>query len=280
MYLRRTIGFAIFSFLLIFNMMHSQSANKSDTYIHVRGSSAMFSLIQPLAEAYMKEHPGTFVILTTSSDGSSFRGLKSLLEGTSDIAMSTEEPDDLIEEMMIEKKARLTRTIIGYDLVTPFVNVNNPISSLTEVELKQVYTGEIGNWKNLGGSDGAILAASQLPGSPAFSTWNKFILDGEALPSLEVKKMNAHQLLKYVENHEDAIGYGSVQLIKNSKKVKKLAVDNVAADYENIKKSQYKMNRELVLYTQESSSQDVKRFVEYVTEHGQDQINQTLFFNK
>ncbi|MGE5701493.1 MAG: substrate-binding domain-containing protein, partial [Clostridia bacterium] len=99
----------------------------------------MYLLMQPLAEAYMKEHPGTFVVMTTTSSGSSARGLKSLLEGTSNIAMSTEDPDDLSMKMMMEKGITLERSVVGYDVVTPFVNNQNPISALTEDQLKQIY---------------------------------------------------------------------------------------------------------------------------------------------
>ncbi|MGE5701930.1 MAG: substrate-binding domain-containing protein, partial [Clostridia bacterium] len=143
-----------------------------------------------------------------------------------------------------------------------------------------IYTGEIRNWKEVGGADQPILAAGQLPGSPASFIWNKIVLDGETFPSVDTKKMDARHVLKYVEDHPYAIGYGALHLTKKSSKVKNVSVDHVLVNPDTIMTSPYRLKRELVFYTLPDSSPDVKNFVAYVVAHGQEQINQMMFNNQ
>ena len=111
------------------------------------GSTSMSKVIESLSEAFGEE---TGIEVTYNATGSG-AGIEAVLAGRCDIGLSSR---DLKEE---EKENGLEGTILAYDGIAIIVHLDNPVTDLSIETIAKIYTGEITNWKDVGGNDGEIV---------------------------------------------------------------------------------------------------------------------------
>ncbi len=218
------------------------------------GSTSMNKVIGSLGEAYEAE---TGITVTYNATGSG-AGIQAVLEDRCDIGLSSRE---LKEE---EKAEGLVGTILAYDGIAIIVHPENPVSDLNVETIEKIYTGEIANWKDVGGNDAEIVLIGREAGS---GTRDGF----EAITGTEDKCAYRQELtstgdvITTVGSNPGAIGYASLASIKDT--VKALTVDGIAANEETIKDGSYEVQRPFVLVTKKdkgltASAQD---FFDYIT---------------
>ena len=112
------------------------------------GSTSMEKVIGALSESFMANNADTTVTYNPTGSGS---GITAVQEGTCDIGLSSRALKDE------EKAAGLKETVLAYDGIAIIVHPDNPVSDLTLEQIAKLYTGEITNWKDVGGNDAQVV---------------------------------------------------------------------------------------------------------------------------
>ena len=219
------------------------------------GSTSMEKVIGALSESFMAQNSGVTVNYNPTGSGS---GITAVQGGTCDIGLSSRALKDE------EKSAGLKETVLAYDGIAIIVHPDNPVSDLSVEQLAQLYTGEITNWKDVGGND----AEAVLIGREAASGTR----DGfESITGTKDKCQYRQELtstgdvITAVSQNPDAIGYASLASIKDS--VKALNVDGVTPSEATVKDGSYKVQRPFVLVTVEGKELTpvAQKFFDYIT---------------
>ena len=219
------------------------------------GSTSMEKVIGALSESFMANNADATVTYNPTGSGS---GITAVQEGTCDIGLSSRALKDE------EKAAGLKETILAYDGIAIIVHPDNPVSDLTIEQIAQLYTGEITNWKDVGGNDAQVVLIGR---EAASGTRDGF----ESITGTKEKCQYRQELtstgdvITAVSQNPDAIGYASLASIKDS--VKALNVDGVTPSEATVKDGSYKVQRPFVLVTAEGKALThvAQAFFDYAT---------------
>ena len=218
------------------------------------GSTSMEKVIGSLGEAFKND---TGITVSYNATGSS-AGIKAVQAGTCDIGLSSR---DLKDE---EKEAGLVGTVLAYDGIAVVVHPENPVSDLDVETIAKIYTGEITNWSELGGSDAEIVLIGREAGSGTRDGFES-ITGTEDLCKYRQELTSTGDIITAVSQNPAAIGYASVASVKDT--VKALSVDGVAPTESTIKDGSYVIQRPFVLVTRTDSklSEAAQKFFDYIT---------------
>ena len=219
------------------------------------GSTSMEKVIGALSESFMANNADATVTYNPTGSGS---GITAVQEGTCDIGLSSRALKDE------EKAAGLKETILAYDGIAIIVHPDNPVSDLSIEQIAQLYTGEITNWKDVGGNDAEVVLIGR---EAASGTRDGF----ESITGTKEKCQYRQELtstgdvITAVSQNPDAIGYASLASIKDS--VKALNVDGVTPSEATVKDGSYKVQRPFVLVTVEGKALTpvAQAFFDYAT---------------
>ena len=219
------------------------------------GSTSMEKVIGALSESFMAQNDGVTVNYNPTGSGS---GITAVQEGTCDIGLSSR---GLKDE---EKSAGLKETVLAYDGIAIIVHPDNPVSDLSVEQIAKLYTGEITNWKDVGGNDAEVVLIGR---EAASSTRDGF----ESITGTKDKCQYRQELtstgdvITAVSQNPDAIGYASLASIKDT--VKALNVDGVTPGEATVKDGSYKVQRPFVLVTVDGKvlSPAAQAFFDYAT---------------
>ena len=219
------------------------------------GSTSMEKVIGALSESFMANNADTTVTYNPTGSGA---GITAVQEGTCDIGLSSRALKDE------EKAAGLKETVLAYDGIAIIVHPDNPVSDLTIQQIAQLYTGEITNWKDVGGNDAEVVLIGR---EAASGTRDGF----ESITGTKEKCQYRQELtstgdvITAVSQNPDAIGYASLASIKDS--VKALNVDGVTPGEGTVKDGSYKVQRPFVLVTVEGKALTpvAQAFFDYAT---------------
>ncbi len=201
------------------------------------GSTSMEKIIGALSESFMAQNSGVTVNYNPTGSGS---GITAVQEGTCDIGLSSRALKDE------EKSAGLKETVLAYDGIAIIVHPDNPVSDLSVEQIAKLYTGEITNWKDVGGNDAEVVLIGR---EAASGTRDGF----ESITGTKDKCQYRQELtstgdvITAVSQNPDAIGYASLASVKDS--VKALNVDGVTPSEATVKDGSYKVQRPFVLVT-------------------------------
>ncbi len=172
--------------------------------ITIKGSDTVLPVSQALAEAYLKKQGSPLISVTGGGSGV---GIAALLNGDTDIAMSSR-PLKLAERLRLSAAQRtLIEDTIAWDVLAVCVHPSNPISQLSRGDLVGIYTGAIRNWKELGGPDLPIVAYSRESSSGTFEFFRDQVLRGKDFaPSVRFIPATG-TLVQSISQTPGAIGY-------------------------------------------------------------------------
>ena len=212
-------------------------------------------MIGSLAEAFEATNEGTTVTYNPTGSGS---GITAVSEGRCDIGLSSR---SLKEE---EKSQGLQETVLAYDGIAIIVNPENPVTDLSLDQIAKIYTGEITNWKEVGGNDAEIVLIGREAGSGTRDGFESITGTEEACKYRQ-ELTSTGDVITTVSQNPDAIGYASLAALKDT--VKAVSVDGVTASEATVKDGTYKVQRPFVLVTKEGTelSDTAQKFFEYAT---------------
>ena len=225
------------------------------------GSTSMNKVIGALGEAFEAD---TGITVTYNATGSG-AGIQAVQEGRCDIGLASR---NLKDE---EKTNGLEGTILAYDGIAIIVNPNNPVSDLDVETIAKIYTGEIKNWKEVGGNDAEIVLIGREAGSGTRDGFES-ITDTEDKCKYRQELTSTGDVITTVASNPGAIGYASLASVKDT--VKALKVDGVVASEETIKDGSYVVQRPFVLVTKKDAklSESAQKFFDYITSEAANEI--------
>jgi len=250
--------------MLLFIHCHYQPGGKNQT-IYIKGSDTMLPLVRIWAAKYMQTHRHTTVYVT---GGGTATGVKALLEKKTDICMASRplNPEEI--SAFAQKYQRIGMVyMVARDGLSVYVHNNNPVDGLSRFQLKQIFTGELNNWKEVGGEDAEILRITRNRSSGTRNYFRMNVLQGERYSDDAIACTTNQQVIDTIMQHENAIGYAGFW---NSMGVKTLAIDMVYPEDEYLLNDNYPLMRYLYFITIDKPEKDLKRFINWVlSEKGQ-----------
>ena len=219
------------------------------------GSTSMEKVIGALGESFMAQNDGVTFTYNPTGSGS---GITAVAEGRCDIGLSSRNLKD------DEVAQGLKQTVLAYDGIAIIVNPENEVSDLDVETIAKIYTGEITNWKDVGGKDAEIVLIGREAGS---GTRDGF----ESITGTEDKCLYRQELtstgdvITTVAQNPDAIGYASLAAVKDT--VKAVSVGGVVPSEDTVKDGSYVIQRPFVLVTKEGTelTPTAQKFFDYVT---------------
>jgi len=241
--------------------MLTACGSKSAESVTTDGSTSMEKVIGALGESF-QNNTGITVTYNPTGSGS---GIKAVQENRCDIGLSSRA---LKEE---ELSSGLTGTVLAYDGIAVIVNTANAVSDLDVETIAKIYTGEITNWSEVGGSDTEIVLIGREAGSGTRDGFES-ITGTEDVCKYRQELTSTGDVITTVSQNPGAIGYASLSAVKDS--VKKLTVGGVEATEENIKAGKYVVQRPFVLVTRsgEKLGDSAQEFFDYITSGEAEQI--------
>ncbi|WP_195608241.1 phosphate ABC transporter substrate-binding protein [Intestinimonas butyriciproducens] len=218
------------------------------------GSTSMEKIIGSLGEAFTEMNPDVNFTYNPTGSGT---GIQAAIDGTCDIGLSSRALKD-------EEKATLTETIVALDGIAIIVNLANPVSDLSVEQIAQIYTGEITNWKDVGGDDLEISRIGREAGSGTRDGFET-ITDTKEACKYNQELTSTGDVITTVAGNPNAIGYASLSAVKDS--VKALTVGGVAPSEETVLDGTYTIQRPFVLATRtgEALSEAAQAFFDFAT---------------
>jgi phosphate transport system substrate-binding protein len=246
--------------------------------VTLKGSDTMVILGQRWAEEFMKKNSGTKLQVTGGGSGT---GISALINGTTDICMSSRPMKDAESEKLRTRfNTTGTEIAVAKDGVTFYVHEKNPLNSLTLEQLKGIYLGDITNWKEVGGPDAPIVVYSRENSSGTYVFVKDQLLGGEDYtPSAQTLPGTA-AVVNAVSKEKNGIGYGGAAYAKGIKELKiKVGANEVEPSAENIKSGKYPLSRDLYFYLRNKPSGEAKAFIDYaLSPEGQQMVTTVGYF--
>ena len=205
------------------------------------GSTSMEKVINSLGESFMAMNKDVKFTYNPTGSGS---GIQAVSEGRCDIGLSSRALKD------DEKASGLVETVVALDGIAIVVNPENPVSDLDIDTIAKIYTGEITNWKDVGGNDAEIVLIGREAGSGTRDGFES-ITDTKDACQYRQELTSTGDVINTVSQNPDAIGYASLSAVGES--VKALTVGGVEATEATVKDGSYVVQRPFVLVTKEGT---------------------------
>lgn len=219
------------------------------------GSTSMEKVIMSLGESFQAEHKGITVGYNPTGSGS---GITAVSEGRCDIGLASRALKD------DEKASGLKETTLALDGIAIIVSPENKVSDLTIEQIAKIFTGEITNWKDVGGVDAEIVLIGREAGSGTRDGFESITKTKDKCKYRQ-ELTSTGDVITTVAGNPNAIGYASLASVKNT--VKALSVNGVAPSESTVSDGSYKVQRPFILVTKEGVelSKAAQMFYDYAT---------------
>jgi len=260
----REKGFVFIFF--IFCLLALSEIYASETEVLIEGSEKMLNFVGPWVDKFQQDNPG---IAIRVSERKEKEGFVDLVSGNCDIVISRSGPKPGSQA----KAGEINKTAVAAEGITFAVNPNNPVSKLTVSELRDILSGKIINWEEVGGSYGEITIYG-----PQVNSWvNNFIKESIFNPSgaepktgITYRAINLSsdaEIYQQVAGDPRAIGYYSGIYVPAGLKALSVAND-ASAEYiypvkEKIPDNRYPFRRSFFFCTK-SAKPPVRLFIDRV----------------
>ncbi|TCJ03774.1 phosphate ABC transporter substrate-binding protein [Cytobacillus praedii] len=231
------------------------SSSGSKATVSISGSTSVGPLAEKLAEKFKDKNEK--INIEVNQIGSS-AGITNATSGVSEIGMSSR---DLKEE---EKANGLKETIIAYDGIVVVTHPSNKVKDLTLEQVKQIFTGEVTNWSQLGGEDMEIVVVSREDGSGSRDAFQEIVgySSGELIRNAIIASGNGN-IKTTVATNKHAVGFISFEYIDDS--ISTLQIDGVEATAENVLQQKYSLSRPFLFVHKEENLTDAGlQFIDYI----------------
>ncbi|MBK8781048.1 MAG: phosphate ABC transporter substrate-binding protein [Anaerolineales bacterium] len=286
---RFLILFLLSSFLLTSCGSADSSAdaasNSPAQYIENKGSDTIVNLALAWAEAYQVEHPDVRISVTGGGSGT---GIAALINDTVDLANASRQiKTEEIEEAQA-KGVEPVEHIIARDAIAVIVNSENPVNELTLQQISDIYSGEITNWRDVGGEDRPIVKLSRETNSGTHVYFLETVLrlgnsDDETLFSMDTLLLPSSEgIISEVRQNPNAVGYDGLGYVPDDVKMiaiaKEAGGEYVLPSIETVNDKTYAIARDLYMYTNGEPTGIIKDYLDWILSAEAQQIVAELGF--
>ncbi len=252
-------------FLCICTLCSLLACQRSQDFIKIKGSDSVLPISQKEAEVFMEKFPQSVITVTGGGSGV---GIAALLDGTTHIAMSSREIK-MAERLRLQDTAsEVIETVVGFDALAVVVHPNNPITQLTRTQIAGIYTGEIKNWKELGGKNQKIVPYARETSSGTYEFFKEIVLGNREYHNAVLSLSSNGAIMQSAQQTEGAIGYIGLAYLNPSVKALLISFDEgktfVAPTFENAQQRTYPILRPLYYYYIAQHQARIKRYLNFV----------------
>ena len=239
---------------------NNSTSNDGTVTITVSGSTSVGPLMEKIAEKYEEEKSN--ISIEINQTGSS-AGIKDAMDGISQIGMSSRDLKD-------EEAAKVKATVLAYDGVAVITNTGNSVKELTIGQIRDIFTGKITNWSEVGGSNAPIVVVSREAGSGTRTAFEEGVeySEEELVKDAIISKGNG-DVKTTVSTNENAIGFVSFEYVDDA--ISSINVNGIEPTAANVKAGSYALSRPFLAVTNEQYiTEDSQKLIDYITsEEGQ-----------
>jgi phosphate transport system substrate-binding protein len=222
----------------------SPALGAEEAKIHAEGSTTVGPIIKAFAEYYMDKNKGVNITVGESGSGN---GAKAIVNSTCDIATMSRFMKIGEFKAAAEKGVMPVAHAVAMDGLPILVHPSNPIKRLTVEQVRKIYTGEITNWKELGGPNARIVAISRDTNSGTYETFAKLVMVKQKIAG-GVEYVGSNGAIRArVQKTPAAIGYAGLGFVDRT--VKALEINGVYPSQETVVSGRYPISRALYLFT-------------------------------
>jgi phosphate transport system substrate-binding protein len=230
------------------------TSNTSGARVQVAGSTTIQPHAEALAKAFQTNNSGVTVFV---QGGGSSAGVTAVETGTADIGMSSAN----LTASQLARYPNLKPVPIAVDGLAVIINPQNPVDSLTLNQVRDIFSGSISNWNQVGGPNQQINIVNREIGSGTRDGIQKIVLKNSSFSSRGITQSSTGAVRSFVASDPNAIGYISFAEVDNS--VKALGIDGVVPTYASIANGTYPIQRDLLFVTNGDPSGYTKAFLDF-----------------
>ena len=220
-------------------------ATAAEKEIQIEGSTTVGPIADAFVEAFKTIAPNTKISVKKTGSGD---GARALVDGTCQIASMSRFMKPKEFKKAVDNGIAPVAHVVAMDGVCIIVNNANPVKQLTMQQLRDIYTGKITNWKQVGGADKPIVAYTRDSSSGTYETFHKLAMNKQKMgPKVQTVSSNPAAKAN-VEKNPSGIAYVGLGFTKDGK-VKKLVIDGVEPTQKTIASGKYPISRPLYLFT-------------------------------
>jgi phosphate transport system substrate-binding protein len=243
--------------------------------ITMSGSTTVLPIAQATAEIFMDKNPE--INISVRGGGSSV-GIASIIAGTVDIGNASRHIKTQELTQAREQGVNPNEIVVANDGIAIVLHRDNPIQNLTVQQVKDIYTGKISNWKDLGGPSQPIVVISRDVSSGTFEVFNELVLGGSKAIESALMLASNNAVVSTIAGTPGAIGYAGLGYLTES--VKAISVNNVMPSKKTIQDKTYPVSRTLHMYTNGAPKGMVKQYIDFVlSDFGQKIIEEQGFIS-
>ncbi len=241
------LGFLLF--LLAISM--TMSCQRSKAGITVAGSTSVEPFAELLAEEYMSMHSEAHIYV---QGGGSTAGIEAAISGAANIGMSSRN--------LIDAEKKLYAVTIAKDAIAIIVHPSNPIEDLPLDKIRKIFSGKMGNWKEVGGPDHPMDIVTREEGSGTRESFQKFVMGKEDISLGALVQDSNGAVRQVISSDPNAIGYISLGLVNDQ--VKALRVASVQPNLANVNNGKYTLVRPFLFVLSGEPAGEAKSFLDFV----------------
>lgn len=246
----------------IFMLMSIISCSADDgKTVAIDGSTSVEKVIGFLSESYMEKNKDIRITYNPTGSGA---GIQSVTENRCDIGLSSRNLSD-------EESKMLDATVCAIDGIAIIVNPQNRISDLSTQTISKIYTGDVANWKEVGGDDAPIVLIGREAASGTREGFES-ITGTIGMCKYSQELTSTGDIIQTVASNPNAIGYASLASVKDIVKI--VSVDGVLPKTETIQNGDYKIQRNFILVTKKGTplSNTALNFFNFATSADADEL--------
>jgi len=241
----------------------------------IKGSDTLGAKLVPqLSEEFKAQHPGT--TFDIAAEGST-TGFAALIDKTAAIGMASRpaKPEEIATAK--SKGVNFKETTVAWDGIAVIANGNNPIKSLTKRQVEQIFTGDVSDWSNVGGSAGKISVYTRNTSSGTYSEFKELAMKKRDYVGSSQKLAGNEQIAAEVAKNPNAVGYVGLAYAKAAG-IKVVPIDGALPTKETVLAKNYPYARPTFFYTDGEPGGLAKDFIEFtLSEAGQKIVAQVGF---
>ena len=219
--------------------------------ITVAGSTSVEPFAELLAEEYMRLHPESHIYV---QGGGSSSGIVAARSGAAAIGMAS--------RLLLPNEQDLRPVEIARDAIAIIVHPSNPVGTLSLVQARDIFSGKITDWKEVGGRSHPIVLVTREEGSGTREAFQKFVMEKEEVSFDALVQDSNGAIRQVVSSDPNAIGYISLGLVND--KVRALKASGVEPDHANIENGKYTLIRPFLFVFNGEPRGEAKAFLEFV----------------
>jgi len=253
----------ICSIVGLFALAGGSSASDGLDTVTVTGSTTVMPLVEICAEEFNMLQDE--VMVTVSGVGGSGVGIKNVASGFSDIGMSSRELRDDEIELYGDN---FSEYLIGYDAICIAVSksiYDAGVTNISQGQLREIYNGNVTNWRELGGPEREIYAVARMVGSGTGDLFNEMVMGDLKTETLgaDTYTQNNAEMKTAITKNDKAIGYLGFNYVQDGN-LSAVAYEGVFPTTESIKSESYPLSRPLYVMTWNEPDSGEEDFIEFL----------------